>query len=91
MSLHQKKGVEEVYRRSGFAPSGSERGPSAPAPVKAGDTPTVKIEGQGKSGDGIARVQGFVVFVPGANVGDEVKIRINEVRPRFATAEVVRE
>jgi hypothetical protein len=39
----------------------------------------------------IARVQGFVVFVPGANVGDEAKVRINEVRPRFATAEVVRE
>jgi len=91
MSLHQKKGVEEVYRRSGFSQRGSEQGPSVPAPVKAGDTPTVKIEGQGKSGDGIARVQGFVVFVPGANVGDEVKIRINEVRPRFATAEVVRE
>jgi predicted RNA-binding protein with TRAM domain len=36
-------------------------------------------------------VQGFVVFVSGANVGDEVKVRINEVRPRFATAEVVRE
>ena len=91
MSLHQKKGVEEVYRRSGDRPKGFERGPSAPAPVKAGDTPTVKIEGRGKSGDGIARVQGFVVFVSGANVGDEVKIRINEVRSRFATAEVVRE
>ena len=36
-------------------------------------------------------MQGFVVFVPGANVGDEVKVRINEVRQRFATAEVVRE
>jgi len=80
-----------VYRRSGYRPRGFERGPSAPAPVKAGDTPTVKIEGQGKSGDGIARVQGFVIFVSGANVGDEVKVRIKEVRPRFATAEVVRE
>ena len=80
-----------MYRRSGYEPRGFERESSAPAPVKAGDTPTVKIEGRGKSGDGIARVQGFVVFVPGANVGDEVKIRINEVRRRFATAEVVRE
>jgi len=75
-----------VYRPRGF-----EREPSAPAPVKAGDTPTVKIEGQGKSGDGVAHVQGFVIFVSGANVGDEVKVRINEVRQRFATAEVVRE
>ena len=74
-----------------YRPRGFEREPSAPAPVKAGDTPTVKIEGQGKSGDGVAHVQGFVIFVSGANVGDEVKVRINEVRQRFATAEVVRE
>jgi len=72
-----------VYRPRG------ERGP--PAPVNVGDTHTVKIEGRGKGGDGIARVQGFVVFVPGANVGDEVKVRINAVRRRFAIAEVVRE
>lgn len=71
-----------------YRPRG-ERGP--PAPVNVGDTHTVKIEGRGKGGDGIARVQGFVVFVPGANVGDEVKVRINAVRRRFAIAEVVRE
>jgi len=66
-----------------------ERGP--PAPVNVGDTHTVKIEGKGKGGDGIARVQGFVIFVPGANVGDEVKVRITAVRRRFAIAEVVTE
>jgi len=72
-----------VYRPRG------ERGP--PAPVSEGDTHTVKIEGRGKGGDGIARVQGFVVFVPGANVGDEVKVRIKTVRRRFAIADVVTE
>jgi len=72
-----------VYRPRG------ERGP--PAPVKVGDMPTVKIEGRGKGGDGIARVQGFVVFVPGTNVGDEVKVRITAVQRRLATAEVVKE
>ena len=69
--------------------SRGERGP--PAPVNVGDTHTVKIEGKGKGGDGIARVQGFVIFVPGANVGDEVKVRITAVRRRFAIAEVVTE
>jgi len=80
-------GVEEVYgqRREGFR----ERGP--PAPINVGDVHTVKIESKGKGGDGLARVQGFVVFVPGANVGDEVKIRIKELRRRFAIAEVVTE
>lgn len=62
-----------------------------PAPVKEGETRTVKIEAKGKGGDGLARVEGFVVFVPGANVGDEVKVRITSVRRRFATAEVVTE
>ena len=80
-------GVEEVYgqRREGFR----ERGP--PAPINVGDVHTVKIESKGKGGDGLARVQGFVVFVPGANVGDEVKVRITAVRRRFAIAEVVTE
>lgn len=59
------------------------------APVNVGDVHTLKIEGRGKSGDGIARVQGFVVFVPGTNVGDEVKARITAVRRRFAIAEKV--
>jgi len=72
-----------VYRPRG------ERGP--PAPVNVGETHTVKIEGRGTGGDGIARVQGFVVFVPGANVGDEVKVRIKDVRRRFAIADVVTE
>ncbi|MBA7501895.1 hypothetical protein ES706_00470 [subsurface metagenome] len=65
------------------------RGP--PAPVNVGDIQDVKIESKGKSGDGIARIQGFVVFVPGTNSGDEVKVRITAVRQRFATAEVVTE
>jgi predicted RNA-binding protein with TRAM domain len=56
-----------------------------------GDTPTVKIEGRGRSGDGIAHVKGFVIFARGANIGDEVKVRITAVRARFAIAEVIRE
>jgi predicted RNA-binding protein with TRAM domain len=63
------------------------RGP--PAPVKVGDTYDVKIESKGRGGDGIARIQGFVVFVSGTNPGDQAKVRITAVRRRFATAEVV--
>jgi len=77
------KGVEEVYRPR------EQGGP--PAPVNVGDTHDVKIESKGKGGDGIARIQGFVVFVPGTNPGDELKVRISAVQRRFATAEVVTE
>jgi predicted RNA-binding protein with TRAM domain len=59
------------------------------APVKEGGEYDVKIEDTGRDGDGIARIEGFVVFVAGAKVGDEVKIRINSTRRNFAFAEVV--
>jgi predicted RNA-binding protein with TRAM domain len=77
--------LKRVYRQRG------ERGPKPPSPVNVGDIHAVKIEGRGKGGDGIARVQGFVVFVPGTNVGDEVKVRVKAVKRRFAIADVVTE
>lgn len=49
----------------------------------------VKIEDQGKTGDGIARVDGFVIFVPETEVGQEVTIKVNATRRKFAFAEVV--
>jgi predicted RNA-binding protein with TRAM domain len=61
-----------------------------PKPVEAGKEYTVDIIGMGKSGDGIARVQGFVIFVKNAKTGDKnVKIKINSVGNRFAIADVV--
>ncbi|GAB6103098.1 MULTISPECIES: TRAM domain-containing protein [Thermococcus] len=59
------------------------------APVKVGERYTVKIESIGKGGDGIARVKGFVIFVPNTQVGQEVEIVINSVKRKFAFAEVI--
>jgi predicted RNA-binding protein with TRAM domain len=59
------------------------------APLNEGEEYDVKIEDMGRDGDGIARIEGFVVFVNGAKMGDEVKIRINSTRRNFAFAEVV--
>jgi len=39
------------------------------SPVLAGAVHDVAIEGIAREGDGIARIQGFVVFVPGTKVG----------------------
>lgn len=58
------------------------------APVEEGKTYDVKIEDIAKEGDGIARIEGFVVFVPNTKVGDEVKIKVSKVMHRFAIAEV---
>lgn len=59
------------------------------SPINVGDEHDVKIEDVGRDGDGIARIEGFVVFVTGAKVGDEVKIKINSTKRNFAFAEVV--
>ena len=59
------------------------------SPINEGEEYDVKIEDLGRDGDGITRFEGFVVFVSGAKVGDEVKIKVNSVRRNFGFAEVV--
>ena len=59
------------------------------SPVNEGEEYDVKIEDMGRDGDGIAKIEGFIVFVSGAKKGDEVKIRINSTRRNFAFAEIV--
>ncbi len=57
------------------------------APVRPGDVFEVEITDQGDEGDGVAAVEGFTIFVPDAAVGDEVRIRVTDVKSRFAFAE----
>ena len=59
------------------------------APVKVGDEIEVSIEAVGAKGDGIAKKDGFVLFIPGVNEGDEVHIKITKVLRRVGFAEVV--
>ena len=59
------------------------------APVSEGKTYTVKIEDIAKKGDGIARIEGYVIFVPDTVAGEEVTIKINRVLPKYAFATVV--
>ncbi|AIS32347.1 MULTISPECIES: TRAM domain-containing protein [Methanobacterium] len=59
------------------------------SPINEGEEYDVKIEDLGRDGDGITRIEGFVVFVSGAKVGDEVKIKVNSVRRNFGFAEIV--
>ncbi len=60
-----------------------------PKPVKVGDVLNVAIEATASKGDGIAKKDGFVIFVKGAKKGDTVNVKIVEVKPRFALAEIV--
>ncbi len=58
-----------------------------PKPVKVGEEYDVEITETGSRGDGIARVNNFVVFVNGAKQGEKTKIKITDVRDRFAIGE----
>jgi predicted RNA-binding protein with TRAM domain len=61
----------------------------APKPVQVGKEYDVDVTEISRQGDGIARVQGFVVFVKNGKVGQKVKIQVNQVGNRFATAAIV--
>ena len=61
-------------------------------PVEEGEIRYVEIEDIGKQGDGIARVErGYVIIVPGAEMGEQVKVEITEVKSNFAVGEVLEE
>lgn len=59
------------------------------APVRVGDVRDVQIESAGKSGDGIAMVDGFAVIVKGAKPGERQRIKINAVKQNFAFANIL--
>jgi predicted RNA-binding protein with TRAM domain len=82
-------GVLDATAAGGAADA--EGAPSAPKPpLEPGELRFVEIEDLGKHGDGIARIErGYVVIVPGTDVGDRVKIEVVEVTPDYAVAEVV--
>ncbi len=67
---------------------GTDQGPKT-APIQEGEEYDVKIEDVGKEGDGITRIEGFVVFVPDTKTGDEVRVKIVSVRRRFGFAEKI--
>jgi translation initiation factor 2 subunit 2 len=59
-------------------------------PVETGKEYTVDVTDTGRAGDGIAKIHGLVIFVKGAKAGDKnLKVKINSVGSRFATAELV--
>ena len=74
-------------------PSPASRTSGEPQPpVEAGELRYVEIEDIGKQGDGIARVErGYVIIVPGGEVGERVKIEVSEVKSNFAVGEIIEE
>jgi len=59
--------------------------------VEEGKEYECEIEDLGREGDGMTRINNFVVFVPNTTVGQKVKIKIVRVMRRVAFGEVVSE
>ena len=66
-----------------------ESGFNQDAPVEVGKEYEAEIEDISRRGDGIAKIEGFVIFVANAKKGEHVKFKITKIGRRFATAEVV--
>ena len=58
-------------------------------PVKENQELEVVVDDIGSRGDGIAKIQGFMIFVRGSKVGERVKVKILSVADRFAVAEKI--
>ncbi len=53
-------------------------------PVKRGDVIELYIKDVSKKGDGVGKFEDFAVFVPGAEEGEVVKVKIVEVKKNCA-------
>ena len=83
--MEERRGFGQ--RRGGFRGRGS--GGFPPKPVEIGKEYEVDIQETSRRGEGIARIQGLVTFIPNTKPGDHVTIKITRISRRFAEAEVV--
>src|SRR5712692_3216616 len=98
---NNKGGATVSFNDSGFGESpnqgysgnrgygGGRRFDDKTKPVETGKEYDVSITEISRKGDGIARVEGFVIFVKDGKAGQNAKIKITQVGGRFASAEIV--
>lgn len=60
-----------------------------PKPVELGKEYDVEVREVSRRGDGVARIQGLVTFIPNAKPGDKVRVKITRIGRKFAEAEIV--
>lgn len=72
----------------GDASKSFNRGSPTTKPVEVGKIYEVDITEISGKGDGIARVQGFIVFIENGKVGNKIRVKVTEVADRFAKATI---
>jgi predicted RNA-binding protein with TRAM domain len=83
-----EENVEETSETSQNEDSEQSEEQDFDKPVSEGEVVEVEVEDLGEKGDGIARVDGFVVFVPGGEVGESYDVEVTSVGRKFAFAEI---
>lgn len=58
-------------------------------PVEVDKEYEAEIEDISRRGDGIAKIQGLIIFVPNTKQGEHVKFKVTRVGNRFAIGELV--
>jgi predicted RNA-binding protein with TRAM domain len=76
--------VRRRARRVGIPWLGRREGRTTP--IKEGEILEVCIEGIDHKGRGMARVEGRTILVPGAKVGDKLKVKIEKIAGGLITA-----
>lgn len=57
--------------------------------VQEGETYEVTIDDLGKRGDGVARYEGFLIFVEGAMKGHTVRVKVDRISGNMAFAHII--
>ncbi len=58
-------------------------------PVAVNDEFEVEITSMGKTGDGVTKFNGYILFVKNAAMGEKVNVRVTRALPNYGFAEVV--
>jgi len=59
------------------------------APVEVDGEYDVTIEAIGGKGDGIAKINGFVIFVPDTQVDEQCRVKVSRILPKMGFAEKI--
>lgn len=60
------------------------------SPVEVGDELDVNITDICPNGDGMSKIQGYVIQVPKAKPRERVKVKITQIREKGATGEIIK-
>jgi predicted RNA-binding protein with TRAM domain len=82
--MSYRRGSDRGGFRGGYGGGGRS---FPPKPVEVGKVYDLEVTDTSKRGEGVAKVEGLVVFIPGTKPGQKLKVKITRVSQRFAIGE----